>query len=294
MSANLTLIDDLGNVWNGASPRLRKAFGSLASTDEFSTYAVKNLGFIAVHCYGRSCEIRHRPRLVTPPALNALIAWLKERDFDRVVAAHFDTDWRYGLFAGKDAALAKIEKLIGANREQRIDDRLTRQIPKDELPRATPLHQALHSLIENWPMLSQSVHRDALWSILRHSLDGRFHIMDCYKGTHELVFREIGHGFVSYSDRWMSRAIGSAVEDQEDAAYGRWLAAHCKAALQVGEPSVWDIDAIMSTAKLGRARLRYKRVLLPARGAGGGVWLLSSSILDPSIDLRLNLLDKSA
>ena len=38
----------------------------------------------------------------------------------------------------------------------------------------------------------------------------------------------------------------------------------------------------------------YKRLYLPARGMGGGTWLLTSSILDPTIDLRVDLLDKTA
>jgi len=294
MSANLTLIDDLGTVWNGGSPRLRNAFGSPASHDEFSTYVVKNMGFIAIHAYGRSCEIRYRPQLVTGAGFRALREWIDGRTFDRIVTAQFDTDWKYGMFPSKQAALAKIDATLLAIKTSRPDDRLTRPLSKQDLPHATPLHQALHSLIDNWPMLCQSVHREGLWNIIHQSLQGRYHVIDAHSGMRDLVFREIGSGFVSYTDEWMSRAIGQSIEQQEDAAYGRWVANVYREALRHGKPMICDVDVITSTRKLGRTRLRYKRVLLPARSAGGGTWLLNSSIIDTSIDLRADLLGKTA
>jgi hypothetical protein len=294
MSANLLLFDDLGNTWDGGSPRLRDAFGSPATADEFSTYVVKNMGFIAVHGYGRSCEIRYRPRLVTPATFSALKEWTGGRAFDRIVTAHFDSDWIYGLHAGKEPALAKIDATLAASRLPRPGDYLIRPLAKDDLPRTTPLHNALHSLIENWPMLSQSVHSQGLWNIIHQSLQGRYHLIDANNGVRDLTFREIGSGFVSYADGWVTNAIGKAIEDQDDAPYGAWVAENYRQALKSGQPAVCDVDTITTTAKLGRTRLRYKRVLLPARSIGGGTWLLNSSILDPAIDLRADLLDKTA
>lgn len=294
MPANLMLFDDLGAIWDGGSPRLRKSFGTPASNEEFSTYVVKNMGFIAVHSYGRSCEIRYRPQLVTGAGVRALKDWMAGRAFERIVTAQFDTDWNYGMHSGAEAALAKIDAAVNVKQKARLSDRLSRPIAKNELPRTTPLHKALHSLIDNWPTLSQSVNREGLSRIIHHSLQGRYHLIDACNGPRELVFREIGGGFVSYTDEWMTRAIGQSIEEQEDAAYGRWVASVYREALKTGQPMICDVDVITSTRKLGRARLRYKRVLLPARSAGGGTWLLNSSIFDPSIDLRANLLNKSA
>jgi hypothetical protein len=294
MSANLTLIDDLGMVWDGGSPRLRKSFGSPASREEFSTYVVKNMGFIAVHSYGKSCEIRLRPSLVTSVAFRALKDWMTGRNFQRVVTVQFDSDWGYGLHVNQEMALAKIESLLMACRQSRPSDRLSRALKKDELPRVTAEQQALHSLIENWPMLSQSVHREGLWKIINQSLKGRYHLIDAHKSSRELVFREIGKGFISYTDDWLSRAIGQSIELQEDAAYGRWVASVYREALSTCQPMICDVDVITSTRKLGRTRLRYKRVLLPCRSVGGGNWLLNSSIIDTSIDLRTDQVGKVA
>ena len=294
MPSNLTLFDDLGTMWNGATPRLRNSFGSPATNEEFSTYVVKNMGFVAVHLYGRSCEVRYRPRMLTGPALRALKDWMKGQTFERIVTAQYDTDWVYGLYADVAGALAKIDSAVNKNQNPRPSDRLARPISKDDLPRTTPLHRALHSLIENWPTLSQSVHRDGLSRIVHQSLQGRYHLIDAGTGGRDLLFREIGSGFVSYTDEWMSRAIGQSIEEQEDSAYGRWVGSVYREALKSGKPMICDCDVITSTRKLGRARLRYKRVLLPARGTANGTWLLNSSIIDPSIDLRAELLGKTA
>jgi hypothetical protein len=294
MSANLTLFDDLGTVWDGGSPRLRTSFGSPVSNDEFSTYVVKNMGFVAIHGYGRSCEIRLRPQLVSPACFAAIKTWMSGRTFERVVTAAYDHDWSYGLFADKDAALAKIETILSVALEPRPGDYLVRSIAKDEMPRTTRLHQALHSLIENWPMLSQAVHRDGLAKIIQTTLQGRYHVMQAHSGSRTLTFGEIGHGFVSYSDNWRLQSIGQAISEHEDIKYGQFVAQSCHEALISDMPTISDVDAVINTPKIGRARVRYKRIFLPSRSIGGGTWMLTSSILDPTIDLRVDLLNKAS
>ncbi len=293
MAANLLLFDDLGKIWDGGSPQLRASFGAPQSHVEFSTYVVKNMGFVAVNLYGRSCEIRLRPRLVTPHSFASLRQWLQGRDFERVVTAHFDTDWVYGLHANLRVAVDKLDKVLSKANAPRPGDFLMRQLPKDELPRTTTMHRALHSLIENWPMLSQSVHRDGLSNIIKQSLQGRYHMMHEAPGSQQLTFGEIGTGFVSYSEEWRMQSIGKSIIEHEDSSYGKWVASHCHAAVTAAQPMICDVDAIMTTPRLGRARLRYKRLFLPSQGMGGGTWLLTSSILDPTIDLRVDLLDKT-
>jgi hypothetical protein len=291
---NLVLIDDIGTLWDGASTRLRQAFDAPFTADDFSSYVVKNMGFIAINVYGRSCEIRARPRLLGEKTLTSLGHWLSARSFDRVITAHFDTDWHYRMHQSRSIALGMLQDCVSKTQWPQPGDYLTRPLKQAELPRTTPLHRVLHSLIENWPMLSQAVHQDGLKNIIKQSLQGRYTLVDAAPGARDLTFREIGHGFVSYTDDWVTRSSGLPVEQLEDAAYGRWAANGYRAALVSGVPTVCDVDAIMNTPKLGRARVRYKRVLLPARNVAGGAWLLTSSIIDPTIDLRADHLKKSA
>ena len=294
MSSNLQLFDDVGYHWDGMSAQLQSSFGSTATPDDFSTYVVKNMGFIAVHCYGRSCEVRMRPQLVSAASFAALKAWIKERRFERVVTVCFQNDWLYGLHIRQEDAVAKLDAMIAAAHGRRPGDYLVRQITRQDLPRTTPLHKALHSLIENWPMLSQSVHRDGLSNIIERSLQGRYHMIHAQPDSSDLVYGEIGTGFYSYSESWRAQAAGKSTSQHEDKSYAQWVNGNFARALDKGEPVVCDVDAIMRTAKIGRARIRYKCVHLPVRSIGGGTWLLASSILDPMIDLRLDLLKEAS
>ncbi|MFM9940711.1 MAG: hypothetical protein ACKVP7_14600 [Hyphomicrobiaceae bacterium] len=251
------------------------------------------MGFVAVHGYGRSCEIRLRPGLVSPAAFTGLQQYLQGRTYDRIVTAQYDTDWTYGMHASKEQALAKIEASLASSRKPKFGDYLIRPLSKAELPRTTPMHQALHSLIENWPMLSQSVHRDGLSNIVKQSLQGRYHLMQASSSAQNLIFGEIGNGFVSYSDNWRMQSVGRAISEHEDTKYGEFVTQSCNEALINGHPTICDVDAVINTPKLGRARVRYKRVFLPSRSIGGGTWMLTSSILDPTIDLRVDLLNKA-
>ncbi len=291
---NLVLIDDIGTIWDGRSKALRQAFDAPLADDEFSSYMVKNLGFIAITLYGNSCEIRTRPRLVSPKSLESLCTWLDKRQFARVVTVHFDTDWRYRMHTNGVAALSALHQLLSVEQQLRPGDYLMQPSSIDKLPNVTPQQQALHSLLTNWQQLAQSVHRDGLKNIMKQALQGRYHIVDAATDSDTLTFREIGHGFLSYSDEWVAQACGTAIEEQEDRAYGQWIASVYRDVLRVGEPRICDVDTIMVTKRLGRARVRYKRVVLPARSTGGGMWLLNSSIIDHSIDLRANLLKKCA
>lgn len=291
---DLVLIDDVGTIWDGRSKRLRQAFEAPLSNDEYSSYVVKNLGFIAVNLYGTSCEIRLRPRLVSAKSMASLVDWLGMRQFARTVTVHFDTDWRYNLHTSVVAALSVLHNLLSAERQAGFGDYIMRPLSQSELPRSTQMHKALHHLIDNWTSLSQAANRSTLNTYIQDCLQGRYTIVDAKSDASELTYREVGRGFFSYSDDWVERTHGLSVEKLEDAAYGRWAAAGYRDALRNGVPTICDVDAIMQTPRLGRARLRYKRVLFPARSGAGGSWLLTSSIIDPTIDLRFDLLKKSA
>ena len=80
---NLLMIDDRGELLTGDVVRRRMSFAAVHSTDEFSAYVVKNMGFIALDLYGRSCQIRCRPSILSQPSLERLAAWLASAPADR-------------------------------------------------------------------------------------------------------------------------------------------------------------------------------------------------------------------
>jgi hypothetical protein len=283
----LVLIDDKGDVWPGGLARLRQNFGSPYATNELSDYLVRNLGFVAINVYGKSCEIRTRPSIVSESTFDALVDWLAERHFERIVTSSFDQDWKIELHAASDIALQRLIQLVSLNQIARPGDFVSKAIDFVSLPQTSPLR----SLLNYWPELARNVHRDGLRSILQQVVKGRFVLVN--NNENRLVIEDMGDGFLSYDAAWMSRANGIPVEEQPDRPYGRWVASAYRQTLRQGIPSLSDVDAIITRPKEGRSRRRYKRLILPCTAGQGGSWLLAGSIIDDTIDLRVEALQKS-
>ena len=287
---NLLMIDDRGELLTGDVVRRRMSFAAVHSTDEFSAYVVKNMGFIALDLYGRSCQIRCRPSILSQPSLERLAAWLASAPADRFALCHFDASWNYELLRTSDLALHRLVQLGNAAQLMRPEPYLACPVALDRMADKHPLI----SLIRAWPELSQSVHADGLRNMLRQTLHDRYVMVCSEPGSAHLRISDIGRGFMAYNAEWLAKARGRPVDDQPDKRYGQWVLRAYREALAANRPAVFDIDAIIEETKEGRARVRYKRVVLPVREANGRSWLLSGSIIDEGIDLRLQPIGKTA
>ncbi len=99
---SLLLIDDLGKVWQGESRQLRVAFDSPYSGGEFTEYAVKNLGFIAIDFYGSSAQLRMRPNFLGEKTVASARHWLQSAKVQRVALTTFEGGWRNELVRSHD------------------------------------------------------------------------------------------------------------------------------------------------------------------------------------------------
>src|SRR5690606_12999560 len=103
-----------------------------------------------------------------------------------------------------------------------------------------------------------------------------------------LIFQEFGSGLFDKYETWRTCAVGAPVEEQPDRTYGRWVAETYAEAIAADQPQVQDIDAIVRWPHAGRTRLRYRRLLLPLKDSDGGRLLLSASLMDNRVDLRVS------
>ena len=85
---------------------------------------------------------------------------------------------------------------------------------------------------------------------------------------------------------WARRARGVPLHEQPDYRYGSAAATAYKAALHSRQPVCEQVDAIVSKTRGANLRLRYMRLILPFEESDGRTCLLSTSLLDPTIDLR--------
>lgn len=280
---SLQLIDDHGQEWSGGSRKLREAFDSPYSGGEFVDYAVTNLGFVAIHGYGSSCQVRLRPSLITDVCWRAVRRWLSGASAERVVVTWFESEWAYELIRNGDSAVRRIEGLIATAGSARPADFLSRSIPVDELHPTSPLGE----IVRNWPEYAVPSGQQALMQLLQATLGSRYIVVKRSETRDKIVFKEVGAGLFSEYETWRNCAIGAPMEEMPDRAYGRWAARCYDNALQTNQPQIDDVDAIVRWPHAGRMRLRYKRVIVPINTATDSPMLLGGSFIDGTIDLRM-------
>lgn len=275
------LIDDAGQFWDGASARVREAFSSPYSGDEFSDYVVRNLGFIAVNQFGSSVQVRLHPLRATTKALAGLVDWVEKRRLPRIALAWYSGSWRYELLTTSDL-LWRVDKLVKAAREPAPDAILTKLSDLGELPGMG----SLQVLMQHMPKVVGPTQQQALLNLVRRSLDDRYLLADWKSDQQRLVFSEFGSRIFLQQLPWKERTVGKPVEDQPDPTYGQFAMKSYEQALKDGKPRFESVDAIVNWAD-GRRRLRYRRLIIPFRREAGGLAVLCGSLQDDRVDLRV-------
>jgi hypothetical protein len=280
----LLLIDDQGQIWDGASRTLRASFDSPFSGGEFTDYAVTNLGFIAVNAYGGSCQIKLRPSFVAASATQSLLHWLGSSRIDRIVLSWLDKDWHHELLRTHETAVTRVRELITAASHTQPNDFLAHEVTAAQLPENT----ALGILLRYWERLSEPESRASLMDLMNKALGNRYVLIQKDASTSKMVFREFGGGLFKHYDAWRANGVGVPLENLPDKNYGLWASEAYQKALEDKMPRIHDIDAIVRWPHVGRTRMRYRRVIVPIASEGEDV-TLGGSIIDNRIDLRIGL-----
>ena len=285
---HLLLIDDRGELWSETCNVIRTSFASAYADDGFSAYLVKNLGFIAIDIYGQSCQVRVRPALVSQETFEALIKWLAHNRYERLALGYFDNDWHLELHATPDLLAHRLLKLINVRQLARPKDFMAEYRGADALTD----NPELRGLVENWHRLSSKLENEETSRLLKQITNGRYMIVRHSRDSGRFTITEFGTGYVAYTKNWSQEAKGIPLERQPDREYGRFAVDGYRRSLEANAPYVDDVDAIISTAKYGRYRVRYRRLIIPgARTEDGDDLLLSSSVLDERIDLRAKVVN---
>jgi hypothetical protein len=280
------LFDDRGDVWDAASHRLADALGASIGGAELADYAIRNLGYVAVSENGGSVRVRLRPAAISPIAFSALLYWLNDRPLDRILISFLEREWMHEVFGSCRDAVARLLSLCTSDQNARSGEFLRQNRDLGELPASSPLR----GLLDIWTDTFGRNDRERLWKIASQALHGRYALLEVPDQSSQIVFREVGPGFLSFNDRWRAQASGLRLEDQPDYSYGKWLTATYRDAALRGRPTLEDVDAIVRNPAGDRRRVRYKRLLLFARRQPEALSVLSASVIDDSIDLRVKAL----
>jgi hypothetical protein len=277
------VFDDRGEQWDTRSHRLAEALQASLAGEELTDYVVRNLGFATATDNKGSLRIRVRPAVISPIAFSALLYWLLDRPTQRILLSIYDRGWTHEMFGRQQDAVDKLLRSCGPSHDNRPGEFLRRRLDPKALPRSSPLR----GLLNIWAETFHLEDRERLWGITREALNGRYALFEASERNSNLVFREIGPGFLSFNDTWLAQARGLRIEDQPDFCYGKWLAATYQDAMKGSEPCLEDVDAIINKPDGGRRRVRYRRLILTGQKRKGPLSVLSASVIDDSIDLRV-------
>ena len=159
---------------------------------------------------------------------------------------------------------------------------LSRAIDTERMSGQNPFAQ----IVRFWSNHQTSLDQERIDKVLRGPLQGRYLVVAPAPERGTLIMQHWGDRLGSYDPTWARRARGIPLHEQPDYRYGSAAATAYKAALHSRQPVCEQVDAIVSKTRGANLRLRYMRLILPFEESDGGTRLLSTSLLDPTIDLR--------
>jgi hypothetical protein len=276
------IVDHHGEVWQAPFDRLRLAAGTEAGDHEFIPYAIRNLGFVRLQQKQHGVVLAVRPSAINPVTFASTMFLVSDLHDQRVILSCLNDSWSHSLC--RDIADARARLLREMNRIESAREQgfLRERRRLDEAPSGSPIS----TLLTLWGAGPRILDDNELQSVLHTVLRGRFALLSTHADRETLIIEDWGYGVGSYRASWLRQCKGLQFEDQPDYRYGRAAAAAYREAARSDQPLFDHVDATTGNAGRGRKRIRYHRLILPLRKPGGPPWLLSTSLLDDSIDLR--------
>lgn len=279
------LIDDTGSVWEPSSGRLRQRFGLQVSRSSLPAFLVRNLGYVRVSISGKSCEVRASPARMKYRAYASVVQLLKDYDLERLSLSTFtDGAWTHVIFREKIKLLNSLHDQMYCGRKRHQDRYIAQPRSMDTLSPREPLWQ----VFEAWQEASGNLPVDDRADLFDEVLQSKFSVLAVDPTIGKLKFTRMGRGFAVYDPGWCDRMVGMPADEQPDVKYGRQVSNDLRAILLSKEPTLVDVDALISDpSKRSTERWRYTRLALPQRVSRNEYELLAVTLPNPDVDLRV-------
>ena len=281
------LITPTGELIDANANSLRRRFGAVVANESLVGFLIRNMGYTGFARDGDSVALRIKPSRFTLAAYARLARLVEDASPRRVSLAWHEGGWTYEVLPGVEPALMRISKLLAiARNDGRPQKYITEPRALDNLDRNHPFAE----LLEVWRETSGQLNVDGYPDLLQGPLLGRYAVMSVDRSTGGVHFQRLGGGYGMYYSGWAERFIGQRVDDQPDIEYGRAVANCNRAAIACRSPQLTDVDAIIFDPKSKRRiRGQYERLSLPIKASNGDVRLLCSTLMNASINMRLQI-----
>jgi hypothetical protein len=276
------LIDDRGLCWDNDSPEFARRLMSSLTGERLATYAVNNLGFIAIREVGGSTHIQVRPAVVKPVALAACLYWIGDRQkrLGRIAISFHEHQWRHCIYGSFHSAVRALAHCVKTGQEDRSRLNSRRSLR----PGAEPLPGPIDALLRYWSQAGGWHEAEQFENLLHSVLQDRYFLLAASGDEQQLYIEKIGSNYRMFDEGWRARAQGSRFEDMPDFSYGTWVAEAYRQALMTGEPQLDRIDAILDVVGAGLSRVHYTRIIVPFRTHDNRRLVLSTSAVHDLVE----------
>jgi hypothetical protein len=229
----------------------------------------------------RGTHVTLRATDVAPRALIKVVQLLSDLPVVRTVVCTSPSDAFHRMFRTPRGA---VTMLIDILRQRETDEQTF--LRRERILDGMPTCNALADLMRLWSAGSDMIEKGHLNEAARCLLGGRFALLQLQADDETMVIKDWGTAYGSFDERWVRMSEGMLFEDQPDFRYAAAAVTGYHEAARSRRPVLDDVDAFISRRD-GRARIRYRRLIVPLVSRTGAICLLSTSLEDPGIDLRL-------
>ncbi len=276
------LIDPEGTIVD--ADRLTRRLEGLPNSVAVLNYVVETIGLVWLEAIERGCLVYLHPKKIRPAMEAALYRTLLEQEPQRVLVSYAIGTGQHRIYASAAEAIAGIASVLWEQRPQRSSRFASRPVDLATLNRFPSLQYVLDAYRASEGSIDLLQRQELLVNVLQ----GRFLIAERFGREDTLLIRAIGSGYRAFDTSWSINSAGLPLDEQPDVDYGTWLAKSYLRVLARKKARTEEVDAIIYRPRYGRRRFTYRRLMLPFATSDGRQLVLSTSIADPSIDLRLD------
>ncbi len=276
------LIDPEGTIVD--ADRLTRRLEGLPNSVAVLNYVVETIGLVWLETIEKGCRIYLHPQKIQSAMEAALYRTLLEQQPQRVLVSYAIGAGQHKIYASAAEAIAGIASVLWEQRPQRSSRFASRPVDLATL-KGFP---SLQHLLDAYRASEGSIDLLQRQDLLANVLQSRFLIVERVGREDTLLIRAIGSGYRAFDTNWSAKSVGMPLDEQPDVDYGTWLSRGYLGVLARKKAQAEEVDAIIYRPRYGRRRFTYRRLMLPFATADGRQLVLSTSVSDPSIDLRLD------
>lgn len=281
MTSATLIIDEHGTAYDPGGWAIRDKLGINASGAALVDYGIRNCGFIELKFNATSCALRLSPGRVNYTSFEAATTRINELQPQRISLSWFDGEWHHEIASQPQAVYEKILAKMWMQRASSGSPFRSQLRSPSELSASNPLKSVFGLWQANGGQIDIGAHAD----LLNQRLRGKYAYVMRPRGSAKLSYASVGNGIEAYQDQsWHSQQL--TVADQPDYYYGRFLTETYREAMMAREPTLLDVDGLVSDPKSVKpVTAKYTRLALPLVTDDGFDALFCASVPNRNIDL---------